>query len=197
MNRKLLIATTALTLCLGFNVAQAQEDARELSRKADTTEEFRAYDYEYDRDEQCQGYEFGVKRLGFENPCNKAEPVAEPEPVAMPVVLKEYTVYFDFDSSAIRAQDESVLQQAAAGITKYNPTEVVVVGHADTHGDAKYNQALSAKRANAVSTQLTSMGVKNYVLGEEAKGEMEPAVPTGDNVKLQENRFVSIRFMGE
>ena len=74
-------------------------------------------------------------------------------------LLNEYVVYFDFDKANIRPQDEAVLRQAASEITKYNPSDVAVVGYTDTSGSMAYNQALSARRANAVSNYLTSMGV--------------------------------------
>lgn len=200
MNRKLLIAGTALSLCLGATGVMAGEEKTppkqglELSREAETPAEQRAYHYEFDRDEQCQGYALGVKRLGIDDPCGrkKVEKVVEAKKVEM---VKEYVVYFDFDDETVREDDKAILQQAANEITQYNPDQVIVVGHADTKGSAEYNEALSARRANAVSEVLTSLGVNNFVLDKKAKGEMAPAVPTADGVKLQENRFVSVQFL--
>jgi outer membrane protein OmpA-like peptidoglycan-associated protein len=58
-----------------------------------------------------------------------------------------------------------------------------------------YNNALSAKRANNVSNFLTDMGVSNFVVDEDALGETELAVQTGDEVKSQANRRVVIQFL--
>lgn len=194
MKYNFLTLASVLTLTLGSGAAWATEGIN-LSRTADTPAERGAYHYEFDRDEQCQGYDFGVKRLGITDPCGKKEVKPVTEPVTEVSVVKEYSVYFDLDKSDIRKQDQDVLVQASTDIKQYQPSKVVVVGHADTSGAAAYNEALSKRRAQTVSKALTGMGVENYVLDEKAMGEMAPAVETGDGVRLQENRFVSIKFL--
>lgn len=190
------IFITTLMLLLASTSFAAAQDAKSLSTQKRTSEEQRAYDYEFNRDEQCQGYDFGVKRLGIENPCGKKEPA--PEPVIEDVkvdVLNEYIVYFDFDKANIRDRDIDVLNMAAREITTYNPGKVLVAGYTDTRGSSDYNSTLSAKRAGVVSQYLTSMGVSNFVVNQAAMGETNLAVPTEDEVKLQENRRVKIQFV--
>jgi hypothetical protein len=95
---------------LGFALsatAVSATDGLNLSTKPLSVKEQKAYQYEFDRDEQCQGYYWGVKRLGIENPCKKEEDVAQVQAMN---VLNEYVVYFDFDEASIREQDKSVLQ---------------------------------------------------------------------------------------
>ena len=196
MKMKLLTATTALTLMLTAGVASAKEEALDLI-DSNSVKEQNAYQYEFNRDEQCQGYAFGVKRLGIYNACDNdsEEEVAMVEPAANTELLNEYVVYFDFDESNIRQQDMDVLRQAARDITDYNPSDVAVVGYTDTEGSTAYNDALSARRANEVSDALTQMGVDNYVVNKAAKGENELAVPTPDSTRMQENRRVAIQFL--
>ena len=187
----LTIAT--LSLLASTSIASATEGLA-LSQNADTIQEENAYNYEFNRDEQCQGYALGVARLGIENPCVKEE---EEKVVKKSTVnvLSEYTVYFDFDESEIRANDKAVLNDAARDITKYNPSEVRIAGHTDTRGSMAYNEVLSASRADNVSDYLTSLGVSNFVVDEDALGETNLAVPTGDEVKEQKNRRVTIQFI--
>jgi outer membrane protein OmpA-like peptidoglycan-associated protein len=194
MKFTLLTATALLALSTG--IAHAKDQALDLI-DANTVKEQNAYFYEFDRDEQCQGYALGVKRLGITNACDNdsMEKVARVEPAANSQVLNEYVVYFDFDESNIRANDMAILRQAAREIQNYDPSEIAVVGYTDTEGSAEYNQALSARRANAVSNALTQMGVENSVVNKAARGESELAVPTADDVKMQENRRVAIQFL--
>lgn len=196
MKKTLLIATTAMAVTFSAGFASAQEKPLELIDSNSVMEQ-NAYEYEFNRDEQCQGYELGVKRLGITDSCAKDE---EEELVVVQQseeqeLLNEYVVYFDFDKSEIRPQDQDVLRQAASEITTYNPSDVAVVGYTDTSGSVAYNEALSARRANAVSNFLTSMGVENYIVNEAAKGETDLAVPTNDEVRMQENRRVAIQFL--
>lgn len=196
MKKTLLGATTAMAIMLTAGIASAEETGRGLIDSNNITEQ-KAYQYEFDRDEQCQGYSFGVKRLGITDPCARAEEeeVAIVKTASNTELLNEYIVYFDFDKSNIRDQDMNILKQAAKDIKKYNPSDVAVVGYTDTRGTPAYNEALSAKRADAVSKALTSMGVQNYVVKEAAKGERDLAVKTADEVRMQENRRVAIQFL--
>ena len=174
-------------------------DGMDLSQDANTIREQNAYTYEFDRDEQCQGYAFGLKRLGITNPCAKEEEVIVEQVVVQEEkkinVLNEYVVYFDFDDATVRQNDKDILTQAAGEIAKYNPRKVLVAGYTDTRGSNDYNDALSARRANNVSNYLESLGVNNFVVDEAAMGETNLAVPTADEVKLQENRRVNIQFI--
>lgn len=186
-----LLTLTAATILATTSIASAN-DVMDLSQKAMTVQEQRAYDYEFNRDEQCQGYSWGVKRLGIKDPCAKDDEEATAPAIN---VVSEYVVYFDFDEANIRDGDKNILRKAAREINQYNPSEVRVAGYTDTRGSMAYNNALSAKRANNVSNFLTDMGVSNFVVDEDALGETELAVQTGDEVKSQANRRVVIQFL--
>lgn len=197
MKNTLLTSATFLTFMLGAGIASASENGKGLI-DSNSLEEQRAYQFEFDRDQQCQGYYWGVKRLGLDDPCAKeenAEQVVMVEPAAAPEVLNEYIVYFDFDESHVRDGDMDVLKQAANDIQQFNPSEVAVVGYTDTRGSMEYNERLSAQRAEAVSEKLTGMGVENMVVDKAARGENNLAVATADGVKMQENRRVVIQFI--
>jgi outer membrane protein OmpA-like peptidoglycan-associated protein len=183
---------TAAILLLSASTAYATE-ALKLSTQQKTINQQRAYDYEFNRDEQCQGYYWGVKRLGIKDPCHHDEENVTTSTALN--VLSEYVVYFNFDSAGIRPQDEDVLRRAANEISKYNPSEVRVAGYTDTRGSMSYNETLSANRADNVSDFLTDLGVSNLVVDEEALGETNLAVQTGDAVRAQANRRVVIQFI--
>ena len=73
----------------------------------------------------------------------------------------------------------------------YPPSEDVV-GYADTSGSAEYNLRLSERRAKAAADALVALGVPSASIHTSWKGEADPAVATGDNVRAPMNRRVTI-----
>jgi OOP family OmpA-OmpF porin len=162
---------------------------------------------EYEQREPCQNYRKLPADLVFHDcklfhrvalPAPTPAPVpviVQPAPAPAPKVLSSYEVFFALDSTALTLQSESMLDKAAADISQYNPSSVVVAGYTDTSGSAAYNETLSAKRAAAVSAGLTKRGVENTVLNQEAHGQNDLKVPTPDNVREPQNRRTVIHFM--
>ncbi len=69
-------------------------------------------------------------------------------------------VYFGFDSSVVRAQDDTVLRQVAEVIRRAYPTALVTIeGFADPAGSARYNLELSRRRAEAVKAYMVMLGL--------------------------------------
>lgn len=119
--------------------------------------------------------------------------VVEQAPQLLPIV-SSYVVYFDFDKAQIRADQVETLDLVASEIKKHNPTQITVAGHADTSGAVDYNRTLSQRRAEAVAKALNDRKLANQIIDKEAYGETDLAVPTGDGVKMPENRRVVIDF---
>jgi outer membrane protein OmpA-like peptidoglycan-associated protein len=69
-----------------------------------------------------------------------------------------------------------------------------VIGHADRAGDEEQNLVLSRRRAAVVRDYLIARGVPAGIIRVEARGEVEPAVPTADGVSEIRNRRVEIRI---
>jgi len=118
-------------------------------------------------------------------PGPKPEPAPEPkpEPKPEPVVLEPLaaTVLFDFNRAEIRPSEVTALDDLAAKL-KARPGEgVEIAGYADRIGSAKYNVALSKRRAAAVRDYLVGKGVQAGAYGLSAMGEADPA--TGDQCK--------------
>jgi peptidoglycan-associated lipoprotein len=68
-------------------------------------------------------------------------------------------IYFDTDSSSIRADAKSILDAQAAWLSRYPSVKVRLEGNADERGTREYNFALGARRAESVAEYLTSRGV--------------------------------------
>ena len=69
-------------------------------------------------------------------------------------------VHFDFDSDALRAVDEPILDAFASAVMGAYPNATLTVeGSADSFGGAQYNTALSRRRAENVRDYLVSAGM--------------------------------------
>ena len=120
-------------------------------------------------------------------------PPPAPEPVAKaPEVQRAFQVFFDFNKSDITGAAAKVIQQAAASVKAGNLTQINVTGHTDTVGSAKYNQALSEKRAAAVKQQLIADGVPAAEIETTGVGKSNLLVPTADGVREPQNRRAEI-----
>ncbi len=99
---------------------------------------------------------------------------------------QDFVIYFGFDKFNLTSAAMAVIDEVANYVKEFNNPSVSVVGHTDTSGSVAYNQGLSQRRANAVANALSAQGVEVGDVG--ARGESEPAVPTGDGVREPLNR---------
>ena len=104
-------------------------------------------------------------------------------------------ITFDFDSSAVRPEFRSTLDQVADTLRRYEQTYVDVYGHTDSVGSDAYNQTLSERRASAVASYLTSRGVQSARLATRGFGESEPIASNETEEGRAENRRVEIKLV--
>jgi OmpA-OmpF porin, OOP family len=161
---------------------------------------------EYEEREPCQNYRMpptgfykdGCK-LMYIYPERQQETAAADQQAPAPAVKREvlatYTINFGFDSSSIESAANSVLDLISNEIKQYNPSDVTVAGYTDRSGSTEYNMALSERRADAISRELTQRGIEHQIINEETYGETDSAVETNDGIKLRENRRVVIDFL--
>jgi peptidoglycan-associated lipoprotein len=107
------------------------------------------------------------------------------------VAPKATVFYFDFDSSALRADSRALLNAHAAALVA-KPKAIRLEGHADERGTREYNIALGERRAQAVRTYLQSKGV-NSPIEVVSYGEEKPAVDASNDYAMQQNRRVEIK----
>jgi OmpA-OmpF porin, OOP family len=116
-----------------------------------------------------------------------------PAPAARaPEVQRAFQVFFDFNKSDITAAAAKVIQQASDSVKAGHLTQINVTGHTDTVGSAKYNQALSERRAASVKAQLVADGVPNTEIATSGVGKTGLLVPTADGVREPQNRRAEI-----
>lgn len=105
-----------------------------------------------------------------------------------------FIVFFDWDRSDITGEAAQVLDSAVAENRNCASLAMSVAGYTDRSGADAYNQALSARRAEAVRSYVVSRGVNGAAVSTEAFGETNPRVPTEDGVRELQNRRAEINF---
>ena len=114
--------------------------------------------------------------------------VRPPAPPPPPPSSADYTVYFDFDSWTLTAEDLKVITQAINNARAGGQSRISIVGHTDTSGSPGYNQRLSERRANVVKDVMVQMGARPESIQTSGVGESDLAVQTGDGVREPKNR---------
>jgi outer membrane protein OmpA-like peptidoglycan-associated protein len=105
---------------------------------------------------------------------------------------REFTLYFETNSTMLSAEARSIVQQAVDAARQEPITRIAVTGHTDTVGTAHYNQGLSERRAAAVRQGLIAQGVSADEIVASGVGQSQLAVPTAHGVNEPRNRRVVI-----
>ncbi len=104
----------------------------------------------------------------------------------------QFTVYFDFRSAALSAEQLAMISQTIAAARTGRQTHITVVGHTDA---AENSRTLSLRRANAVEAALVRLGARPDAITVSGVGKDDPAVQTGDTGKEPKNRRVVISLI--
>lgn len=99
---------------------------------------------------------------------------------------------FDFDSAQLRAEAKENLEQLAEIMGEDDNTELLIVGHTDSVGEAQYNQNLSERRADSAADYIISQGIGANRIDTEGRGESEPIADNDTEAGRQENRRVEV-----
>ncbi len=103
------------------------------------------------------------------------------------------TVYFDYDSAALRSDATATLKKNAATMRGAAEAVVTLEGHCDERGSEEYNLALGERRAEAVRRYLVDLGIPTSRLRVVSFGEAKPAVMGHDESAWKWNRRVEAR----
>lgn len=97
-------------------------------------------------------------------------------------------IFFDTDSSSIRADAQQTLSRQAQWLNQYKQYAIVVEGHADERGTREYNLALGARRAAATRDFLVGRGVAGTRLKTISYGKERPVAVCDDISCWSQNR---------
>jgi peptidoglycan-associated lipoprotein len=97
-------------------------------------------------------------------------------------------IFFDTDSSSIRADASKTLDRQAQWLARYPKYAITVEGHADERGTREYNLALGARRAAATKDYLASRGVPANRMKTISYGKERPVATCDDISCWSQNR---------
>jgi peptidoglycan-associated lipoprotein len=97
-------------------------------------------------------------------------------------------VFFDTDSSSIRADAAQTLDRQAQWLARYPNYAITVEGHSDERGTREYNFALGARRAAAAKDYLVSKGVPANRMKTISYGKERPVATCDDISCWSQNR---------
>jgi len=124
-------------------------------------------------------------------PPRPTPPPMPPKPVCN---TGPFIVFFDFDKSDVTPEASNILSNAVTAYANCGTARVMLAGHTDTSGSARYNLGLAERRNMAVRSYMTGRGVPASQIGGEAFGETQPRVPTADGVREAQNRRVEVTY---
>lgn len=103
-------------------------------------------------------------------------------------------ITFGYDRADVQPQFQPTLNDVAAVLAQYPKTYIDVYGHTDSDGADAYNQTLSERRAQSVSSYLVSRGVQSARVGTRGFGETQPIASNATEEGKAANRRVEIKI---
>jgi peptidoglycan-associated lipoprotein len=108
----------------------------------------------------------------------------------------EQMVFFDYDSSSIRADSKQTLDSKVPLLRQYTGFTIVIEGHADERGSTEYNLALGTRRAASVMDYLVGFGLDGGRFRTFSYGEERPVAPGSNEAAWSRNRRAEFRVSG-
>lgn len=184
----ILIGLTGLAGCSSLGKAKNADgmqdgDVSVEDRNADSSglEGGKAYGSDLNSERQVTVGEDGNQDSRFNDPSNP---------------LSHRTVYFDYDSSSVRAEDLPVLEAHAAYLSANPNVNIRVEGHTDDRGSREYNLALGERRALAIRQILMLQGASINQFQVTSYGEERLAIEGYDESAWSKNRRVELTYLG-
>jgi peptidoglycan-associated lipoprotein len=109
-------------------------------------------------------------------------------------LMDQLVVYFEFDTSDIRADFNTMLAAHGQYLASNANAQVRLEGHADERGSREYNIGLGERRAQAVRRILLLQGATATQLSTVSYGEERPAAFGSDEEAYSLNRRVELVY---
>ena len=115
-----------------------------------------------------------------------------PTLAAFPKAASSFLIYFDNNSDVPLASSNGLISKAAEEFKTRRIPQIMVIGHTDRTGEERFNDQLSAERAQAVGKRLERYGIPRESIKIQAFGFKDPYVATQSGVSEPRNRRVEI-----
>ena len=112
-------------------------------------------------------------------------------------ILSKRSIYFDFDSDAIKAEFVPLVEAHAGFLRQYKTAKMLIQGNADDRGSREYNLGLGQRRADAVKKRLVLLGATESQIESVSLGEEKPVCTQQTEECWARNRRADILYGGE
>ena len=112
------------------------------------------------------------------------------------VVYNKKSVWFDFDSSTIKSEYQSVVKAHAEYLraNKEKGVRILIQGNTDERGTTEYNLALGQRRSESVKKALSVYGVDASQVEAVSLGKEKPVANGHDESAWKQNRRADIVY---
>jgi peptidoglycan-associated lipoprotein len=112
-------------------------------------------------------------------------------------VLSKRSVYFDFDSYAVRDESKPLIDAHARYLQGEKNGRMTIQGNTDERGSREYNIALGQRRADAVKKMMMLLGATDSQIETVSFGKEKPRNAGHDEGAWTENRRDDFVYRGE
>lgn len=112
-------------------------------------------------------------------------------------ILSKRSIYFDYDSSAVKEEDKPLVSSHAKFLTDNRGRKITIQGNTDERGSREYNISLGQRRADSVKKMMMLLGVTDAQIETVSFGEEKPAAAGSDEAAYAKNRRADIVYDGE
>jgi peptidoglycan-associated lipoprotein len=112
-------------------------------------------------------------------------------------ILSKRSVFFDYDSDAIKEEFRPILQAHAKYLSSNRAARMLIQGSADDRGSREYNISLGQRRADAVKRMLVLLGAQDVQVEAASLGEEKPRCEDKTEACYAQNRRGDMLYGGE
>ncbi len=123
---------------------------------------------------------------------NKGCPEIEEEDVKKITKIAS-KIFFETNSDKLKVASLAQLDELTSILKKYEASNLLIEGHADSQGDDAYNLELSQKRTESVKNYLMEQGILESRLTGKGFGESVPIADNGTSTGRAKNRRVELK----
>jgi peptidoglycan-associated lipoprotein len=126
-----------------------------------------------------------------------ADPSKDPRLKDPRHVLSKRSVFFDYDSDAIKPEYVPVVEAHAQFLREYKNAKMLIQGNADDRGSREYNIGLGQRRSDALKKRLVLLGATETQVESVSLGEEKPICTEGNEGCWAKNRRGDMLYGGE
>lgn len=124
----------------------------------------------------------------------KVDPFAAADALEKIALLKQRSIYFEYDKYDISLDYVTVLEAHSKYLKAQPNAKLVIEGNADERGSREYNLALGQKRAEAVKSNLKMLGAKETQIEAVSFGEEKPKATGSNEEAWAQNRRADLNY---